>query len=130
VYAKEPEQPVRDENPLRRKQHKNGDWSMEGYLFCLGASLFLPVSAFADAGDRECWYGWGRMMGPGFGGMFMWILLLVAVVLIVYSLVRASKGGGFGSPPHETPLDVLRKRYAKGEITKEKFDEMKKDLEG
>ncbi len=101
---------------------------MKKYLFGAGAVLFFPVCAFADIGERGCWYGWGRMMGPGFGGMFMWILLLIAVVLIVYSLMRASKGGGFGISPHETPLDVLKKRYAQGEITKERFDEMKKDL--
>jgi len=60
----------------------------------------------------------------------MWILLLIAIILIVYSLIRASKGGDLGISPHETPLDVLKKRYAQGEITKEKFDEMKKDLKG
>ncbi len=58
----------------------------------------------------------------------MWILFLVAIILIVYVLVRVSKTGGLGSLPHETPLDVLKKRYAKGEISKEQFDEMKKDL--
>ncbi|MBN2539508.1 MAG: SHOCT domain-containing protein [Deltaproteobacteria bacterium] len=92
----------------------------------MGAVLFFPVCAFADTGERGCWYGWGHMMGPGFGGMFMWILLLIAVVLIVYSLMRTLKGGG--TSPHETALDVLKKRYAQGEISKEKYDEMKKDL--
>jgi len=101
---------------------------MKEYLFCLGTILFFPASAFADAGDGGCWYEWGHMMGPGFGGMFVWILLLIAAVLIVYSLMRASKGGSFGISSHETPLDILKKRYAQGEITKEKFDEMKKDL--
>lgn len=100
---------------------------MKETLFFLGVILFSPISAFADAGDRGCWYGWGHMMGPGFGGMFMWILFLVAIILIVYFLVRASKEGRIGSP-RETPLYLLRKRYAKGEITKEQFDEMKKDL--
>ena len=101
---------------------------MKKYLFGSGAVLFFPASAFADIGERGCWYGWGHMMGPGFGGLFMWILLLIAVVLIVYSLMRASKTGSFGTSPYETPLDLLKKRYARGEITKEKFDEMKKDL--
>lgn len=102
---------------------------MNKYCFGAGSVLLFPVCAFADAGDGGCWYGWGRMMGPGFGGMFMWILLLIAIVLIVFSLMRASKGGSLGISSHETPLDVLKKRYAKGEITKETFDEMKKDLE-
>jgi len=58
----------------------------------------------------------------------MWILFLIAIILIVYVLVRVSKTGGLGSSPHETPLDVIKKRYAKGKITKDQFDEMKKDL--
>ena len=99
---------------------------MKNYLFSTGAVLVFPICAFAGTGERGCWYGWGHMMGPGFGGMFMWILLLIAVVLIVYFLMRMLKGSG--TSPHETPLDVLKKRYAKGEISKEKFEEMKKDL--
>ena len=101
---------------------------MKETLFFLGAILFFPAGAFADAADRGCWYGWGHMMGPGFGGMFMCLLFLIAIILIVYVLVRVSKTGGLGSLPHETPLYVLKKRYAKGEITKDQFDEMKKDL--
>lgn len=100
---------------------------MKTYLWGAGAILFSPAGAFADAGDGGCWYGWGHMMGPGFGGIFMWILLLIAVVLIIYFLMRVSREGGHGTS-HETPLDVLKRRYAKGEITKEQFDEMKKDL--
>jgi len=101
---------------------------MKRYLFFFVVILLFPVSALADVGDGGCWYGWGRMMGPGFGGMFMWLLLLIAIVLIVYSLMRASRGGSLGTSLHETPLDVLKRRYAQGEITKEKFEEMKKDL--
>ena len=101
---------------------------MKETLFFLGAILFFPAGAFADVRDGGCWYGWGHMMGPGFGGMIMWILFLIAIILIVYVLVRVSKTGGLGSSPHETPLDVIKKRYAKGEITKDQFDEMKKDL--
>jgi len=101
---------------------------MKTYLLGAGAILFSPVRASADVGDGGCWYGWGHMMGPGFGGIFMWILLLIVIILIGYFLVRASRGGTLVPPPHETPPDILKKRYARGEITREQFDEMMKDL--
>jgi putative membrane protein len=73
--------------------------------------------------------GYGHMMGPWGGGIFMWLLLLVLVVVLVYFLVRAlGSGGSRPTPPNETALDILKKRYARGEITKEQFDEMKKNL--
>ncbi len=68
-------------------------------------------------------YGWGM----GFGWIFMilfWALVILGVVYIVRALSR--KAGRSG--PEETPLDILKKRYAKGEITKEEFERMKDDL--
>ncbi len=68
-------------------------------------------------------YGWGM----GFGWIFMvlfWVLVIVGVVYIVQTISRrAGQPGG-----EETPLDILKKRYAKGEITKEEFERMKDDL--
>ncbi len=72
--------------------------------------------------------GYGHMMGPWGGGIVMWLLMLVLVGVLVYLLVKGSGAGGFGVTSRETPLDILKKRYARGEITKEQFDEMKKDL--
>jgi putative membrane protein len=57
----------------------------------------------------------------------MGIAGLVILGVLIYLLFKVGTGG-FGSAPHETPLDVLKKRYARSEITKEQFDEMKKDL--
>ena len=55
-------------------------------------------------------YGpWGMM-----GGIFMWLLFLILLAVVVYLVVRWSKPAGTG----ETPLDILNKRYARGEITK------------
>ena len=71
--------------------------------------------------------------------MFFWILVLIAVVLLIRWLVTA---GGNRTPvsqnpqtpqtPHgtvESALDILKKRYARGEITKEQFELMRRDLE-
>ena len=60
------------------------------------------------------WMGWG------------WIIALVIVVLIIVaSAVRRRS-----NPPikNKSALDILKERYAKGEINKEEFEEKKKDL--
>ncbi len=62
-----------------------------------------------------------------FMGMIFLILLVVAVAWWL------TKGGGAkdrGFPARETPQEILKRRYAGGEITKEQFDAMKRDLEG
>ena len=74
---------------------------------------------------------WDHMMGyGGYGGIVMWILLLVIIGVIVFVIFNRSQQNspGFGAIK-ESPLDILKKRYAKGEIQKEDFERMKKDLE-
>ena len=73
---------------------------------------------------------WGYMMGYGYGGGFMWLILLIVIGILIYFVLQASKSKGFTGSTTETPLDILKKRYAKGEITKEEFDRMKADIEG
>ena len=75
--------------------------------------------------------GWGPMMhyGFGYGGMFMWIVFLIAIGLLVYFIVQARNTKDQAPIRNESPLDILKRRYAKGEIDKEEFDRMKHDLE-
>ncbi|OHE23319.1 MAG: hypothetical protein A3J94_01335 [Syntrophus sp. RIFOXYC2_FULL_54_9] len=69
------------------------------------------------------------MMSFGYGGMFMWMLLIVILIAaLVYWLAMEAKSKTKGMSG-ETPLDILKKRYAKGEITRDEFEKMKKDLE-
>ncbi len=57
--------------------------------------------------------------------ILFWIAVIVAIVYLVKYLSRTSAGRhGLG----ETPIDILKKRYARGEITKDEFDRMKQDL--
>jgi putative membrane protein len=72
---------------------------------------------------------WDHMMGYGNGGGFMWFIVAVVVGVAVYFTLQFMKSKGFNGPTVETPLDILRKRYAKGEIDKEEFERKKKDLE-
>jgi putative membrane protein len=77
--------------------------------------------------------GWNHMMnygyGSGYGGMFMWILLIIVIGVVVYFIVQSTKAKTSGGPLQETHLDILKRRYAKGEITKEEYDRLKRDLE-
>ena len=72
---------------------------------------------------------WGHMMGSGYGGGFMWLIVLVLVGVVIYFWFQVSKSKSSDGSVIETPLDILKNRYAKGEIDKEEFDRKKKDLE-
>jgi putative membrane protein len=68
-------------------------------------------------------YGWQM----GFGWIFMiffWALFVFGIVYVVWAISRKTGLSG----PGETPLGILKRRYAKGEITKEEFERMKDDL--
>ncbi len=67
-------------------------------------------------------------MGTGLFGMgAMWGFPLLGLLLILLVLFVAL-GRGNSLPPSQSALDILKNRYAKGELTKEEFDRMKKDL--
>jgi len=119
-----------------------------GLVIGIGLVLVLLVLLFGGMGMM----GFGGFgMGPGMmngapysggmmNGMFNplggWLSLLVGailiggIVLVVASLVRSNNVMAPSTPPRETPLDILKARYAKGEITKEQYDQMRKALEG
>ena len=67
------------------------------------------------------------------GGMwFGWIFWVIIIGIIIWLLINQSgrnRNQNQINPHNESHLDILKKRYAKGEITKEQFDQMKKDLE-
>ena len=78
-------------------------------------------------GEHFWWGGW--WMFP----MAMPIIMIIVALVVVYFLFGRS---GYRPPwdrypsgrETETPLDILKKRYARGEIKKEEFEQMKKDL--
>ena len=69
---------------------------------------------------------WG--MG-GWGMGLFWLVILVVVVVLVLVLARGPLGGA-GSGETRRPLDILKERYARGEIGHDEFERMKRDLEG
>ena len=78
-------------------------------------------------------WGWdhmGNTMGWGYGGPFMilvWIAIIVAIVLAAKSIFGDSSRSGPSAK--KSALDMLKERYARGEIDKEEFERKKRDLE-
>jgi len=70
----------------------------------------------------------GSAMFFGGGGMwFFWIILFVVLVWIVKSATGSSAGNK--SISEDSPLDILKKRYARGEIDEQEYMRRRKDLE-
>lgn len=61
-----------------------------------------------------------------FGGIWMILFWGGLSVLIIWGVTRLSRRGD--STPKHGPLDIAKERYAKGEISKEEFEQLKKDL--
>jgi putative membrane protein len=68
------------------------------------------------------WDGWGWHMT---GMWFFWILLIVAFVLLIRWLVVSPRNP---EAPHESAEEILKKRYARGDIDKEEFERRLNDL--
>lgn len=65
---------------------------------------------------------WGMGMG------FSWLIGLIIIILIVWFLTRARHYDYHHRWGSNSAIDILKERYAKGEIGKEEFEEKKKDL--
>ena len=98
--------------------------------------LWAAPSLAQPQGELDRWgmpawgwgWGWGHMM---FGGVMM-IVFWGGIILLIVSLVRSfggsSQSGGLNALPRATPLDILKERFAKGEIDKKEYDERRKTL--
>lgn len=80
-------------------------------------------------------YFWMQGMW-GFPGLVP-ILVLVVLAAVVFMLLGRGRSRTLGPdhgyepqdrPASESALDILKRRYAKGEISKEDFEQMKKDI--
>ena len=97
-------------------------------------AIILPSIMGAVSGGQ--YGGWG-MMGPGIMGGFGWgwlmpifmILFWGLVIWGIVALVRGLSGSrGSDSSTTDSALELLKRRYARGEINKEEYEEKKKDL--
>ena len=109
-------------------------YSISAFVFFI-LGLYPISSAFAQQGRYD---GWG--MGPGmmggwgmgwFGGIFMIvfsILILVGLVMLIKWLFQSTSRGRNNGQSGLRALEILKERYARGEIDKTQFENMKRDL--
>jgi putative membrane protein len=105
--------------------------------------LILFVSVFTVAPKALAQYrgyydGWGMgpgMMGWGGGGwfgpffmIFFWVLIIVLIIFLIRWLIYSSHHKIQPPSGENSALEILKKRYARGEIDKEEFETKKKDL--
>lgn len=84
---------------------------------------YLIPSAMADTPCPFPFSGgnYGHMGGVGM--IIFWILVLIVVVYLIKNFGSCKIDRG-----EKSPMDILKERYAKGEIDKEEFEAKKKDL--
>jgi putative membrane protein len=98
-------------------------------LALLHSAAWAQTPSDADRyayGPHMMWWGggwYGMILGP----LFM-ILVLAVLITAVVLLVRWVGGSGTIVPSHRTPLDILKERFARGEIDKNEFEERRRVL--
>jgi len=111
----------------------------KGYMLVLATLVLSNIyisPALADTGRYGNW-NMGRWMMGGwgmgwFGMIFMiifWALIIVGLVALVKWLVQSTSSKSHsGLSESLKAMDILKERYAKGEITHDEFESMKKDI--
>ena len=103
---------------------------MAGRILSVLGGVSMPVAAWAQERPYDFWGMhpmWGMWGAWGFGMMLMmlvfWGLVIVGLVLGLRWLVTQGR-----ESRSDAALDILRQRYARGEIDKEEFEARKRDL--
>ncbi len=74
-------------------------------------------------------WGWGGWLW-GLVMLIFWLLVLAGIVFLVLWVLRAYRRGEAAPPSGGTSraLEILKERYARGELTREQYDQMRRDI--
>jgi len=64
-----------------------------------------------------------------YGGGFMWVFWVLIIVGIFFLFLNMTKGNNNLSGDTDSPLEILKKRYARGEIEEDEYERRRKELE-
>ena len=68
---------------------------------------------------------WGGDFGMGMmgGGIFMIIFWVLLIIVVIYLIKFLAGGSSLGGAKPESPQDILKKRFARGEMSQKEFEE-------
>ena len=91
----------------------------------------LPMIVFSHDGSDHygphmMWQGYGMVLGP-----FMMLIFIALIIIAGVLVVRWLSGHGIGprAQSRQESLDILKNRFARGEINKDEFEERKQILQ-
>lgn len=103
-------------------------------------TLIVIVSSVSSPGYGTAWeksFHWSwEPWGFDSGAFFLraillmivsWVAAIIGIVYFIKWVIATCKR--HGTKPEETALDILKKRYVKGEISREEFERMKQDIQ-
>jgi putative membrane protein len=61
--------------------------------------------------------------------MFLWVLLLIAVILLIWYFTSQRNVEDWKIGKKESPMDILKRKYAEGKLSREEYEERKQTLE-
>jgi putative membrane protein len=116
------------------------NWVFVAVLVAVGVLVVLPVLLMAvmmgggmmvggmmggwrtDAGSGNYWWNWVLML-------LFWVLLIGGVgALVAWAVRRVGPPSDRGASRPDEAMEILKQRYARGEITAEQFEQIKRDL--
>ncbi len=85
----------------------------------------LKIRAFESKKESKMFH---EMNGHFWGMGWWWIIGLVILIAVIWVIATAISRSNQLHSSGKTPIDILKERYARGEIDKDEFDERKKNL--
>jgi putative membrane protein len=112
-------------------------WSIFKILVLIVPVLWPWSQALAESGRYGGWHmgpgmmgGWGMGWFGGFFSMVFWILILVGLVFLIKWLIQSTSRDRTIGDSESRAIDILKERYARGEIDEDEFDSKRKYLLG
>lgn len=94
------------------------------------ADLFSFATTAVAQGQTQGYGPWPGMMGWGCGMGWPWPMMFIFWIVVIAGIVYFVRSGFKyrGGALDESALEILKKRYARGEINKDEYEKMKKDI--